>query len=68
MCNQNLASSHGKRQGKVLMFDHLQKRGFTLANKSYLCLKCEECVDHLLLLFAKLISLWELLFSLFGIA
>ena len=35
--------------GKILTCDQLQKRGFTLANRFYLCLEEEETADHLLL-------------------
>ena len=45
----------------------LQKRGLPLANRCYLCHEKEEMVDHLLLHCVKTRSLWELLFSLYGV-
>ncbi|RVW39006.1 putative ribonuclease H protein [Vitis vinifera] len=54
--------------GKVLTQEQLQRRGFSLANRCFLCLSEEETVDHLLLHCIKTRVLWNLLFSLFGIS
>ena len=54
--------------GKVLTHEQLQRRGFSLANRCFLCLSEEETVDHLLLHCIKTRVLWNLLFSLFGIS
>ena len=53
--------------GKALTFDQLQKRGWPLANRCYLCQRHEESIDHILLHCAKARTLWMLLFSLFGV-
>ncbi|RVW58882.1 hypothetical protein CK203_104242 [Vitis vinifera] len=54
--------------GKVLTQEQLQRRGFSLANRCFLCLSEEETVDLLLLHCVKTRVLWNLLFSLFGIS
>ena len=43
-------------------------RGYSLTNKCFLCLSEVETVDHLLLHCVKTWVLWNLLFSLFGVA
>ena len=53
--------------GKILMLDQLKRRGLTFANRCFLCKRWGETVDHLLLHCAKT-SVWELLFSLFGVS
>ena len=35
--------------GKALTLDMVQKRGWALANRCFLCLENEETIDHLLL-------------------
>ena len=35
--------------GKVLILDQLQRRGWSLTNRCFLCLRHEESIDHLLL-------------------
>ena len=40
----------------------------SLTNRCFLCHECEETADHLLLHCAKTRVLWELLFSLVGVA
>ncbi|RVW53546.1 hypothetical protein CK203_092382 [Vitis vinifera] len=52
---------------RPLTLDQLQKRGWPLANKCYLCQRHEESIDHILLLCVKARILWALLFSLFGV-
>ena len=53
---------------KALTLDRIQKRGFSLANRCYLCLVEEESIDHILLHCGLARSLWSLLFSLFGVS
>ena len=53
---------------KVLTLDCIQRRGFSLANRCYLCLSKEESIDHILLHCVLTRSLWNLLFSLFGVS
>ncbi|KAL6323476.1 hypothetical protein AAG906_039048 [Vitis piasezkii] len=53
---------------KVLTLDQLQRRGHFLANRCFLCLSEVKMVDHLLLHCAKTRVLWNLLFSLVGVA
>ena len=53
---------------KVLTLKQLQRRGHSLTNRCFLCLSEVETVDHLLLHCAKTRVLWNLLFSLFGVA
>ena len=54
--------------GKILTLEQLQRRGYSLANRCFLCLSEVETVDHLLLHCVKTQALWNLLFSLFGVA
>ena len=53
--------------GKVLTLDQLKKRGWTLANRCFLCYAEEESIDHILIHCIKARVLWELLFALFGV-
>ncbi|RVW30541.1 hypothetical protein CK203_097802 [Vitis vinifera] len=53
--------------GKALILDQLQKRGWALANKCYLCQRHEELINHILLHCVKTMTLWALLFSMFGV-
>ena len=54
--------------GKALTLDLIQKRGWALANKCFMCLEKEETIDHLLLHCTKTRVLWDLLFNLFGVS
>ena len=54
--------------GTILTLDQVQRRGFSLANKCFLCHSKEETVDHILLYRAKSQVLWHLLFSLFEVS
>ena len=53
---------------KALTLDCIQRRGFYLANRCYLCLSEEESIDHILLHYVLAKSLWSLLFFLFGVS
>ena len=53
--------------GKALTLDQIQKRGWALPNRCYLCHSNEESIDHLLLHCVKTRALWEVFFSLFGV-
>ncbi|RVW88076.1 Transposon TX1 uncharacterized 149 kDa protein [Vitis vinifera] len=54
--------------GKALTLDKVQKRGWALANRCFLCLKNEETIDHLLLHCSRTKVLWDLLFTIFGVS
>ena len=54
--------------GKILTLEQLQRSGYSLPNRCFLCLSEAETVDHLLLHCVKTRALWNLLFSLFGVA
>ena len=52
--------------GKVLTLDRLQKRGWQLPNRCYLCGSEEENVNHLLIHCTMARVLWEIVLGLFG--
>ncbi|RVW44335.1 hypothetical protein CK203_071086 [Vitis vinifera] len=54
--------------GKALTLDLIQKRGWVLANRCFMCLEKEETIDHLPLHCIKTRVLWDLLFNLFGLS
>nr|CAN70867.1 hypothetical protein VITISV_027610 [Vitis vinifera] len=54
--------------GKALTLDKVQKRGWALANRCFLCLENEETIDHLLLHCSRTKVLWDLLFTIFGVS
>ncbi|WJZ80362.1 hypothetical protein VitviT2T_000290 [Vitis vinifera] len=54
--------------GKALTLDKVQKRGWALANRCFLCLENEETIDHLLLHCSRTKVLWDLLFTFFGVS
>ena len=53
--------------GKVLTLDQVQKRGWALTNRCYLCQAHEESIDHLFLHCEKTREVWKLFFTLFGV-
>ena len=52
---------------KVQTLDQVQKRGWALANRCYLCQAHEESIDHLLFHCKKTRDVWRLFFTLFGV-
>ncbi|KAL6348179.1 hypothetical protein AAG906_002801 [Vitis piasezkii] len=54
--------------GKALTLDKVQKRGWALANRCFLCLENEETIEHLLLHCSRTKVLWDLLFTVFGVS
>ena len=54
--------------GKALTLDLVQKRGWALASRCFMCLEKEETIVHLLLHCTKTRALWDLLFKLFGVS
>ena len=53
--------------GKDLTLDQIQKKGWALANKCFLCQDYEESIDHLLLHCEKMREVWNLFFTLLGV-
>ncbi|RVX05699.1 LINE-1 reverse transcriptase-like [Vitis vinifera] len=54
--------------GKALTLDLVQKRGWALVNRCFMCLEKEENINHLLLHCSRTRALWDLLFALFGLS
>ena len=54
--------------GRVLTLDRLQKRGWDLENRCFLCQMCGESIDHLLLHCERTRKVWTLLLSFFGVS
>ena len=54
--------------GRVLILDRLQKRGWALTNRCFLCQMCGELIDHLLLHCEKTREVWMLLLSFYGVS
>ena len=54
--------------GKFLTLDQVQKRGWSLVNRCFLCHVEEESIDHLLVHYVKIRVLWELFFALFRVS
>ena len=52
--------------GKAMTLDQLQRRGWSLTNRCFMCQAHEESIDYILLHCSKAWELWELLFFLFG--
>ena len=53
--------------GKILTTDNLRKRSIIVLDWCYMCKRCGESVDHLLLHCPIASELWSLVFCLFGI-
>lgn len=53
--------------GGILTIDNLQKRHILLLDWCYMCKRCMESVDHLLLHCPIAYELWSMVFGLFGI-
>ena len=53
---------------RVLTLDRLQKRGWVMANRCFLCHKSEETIDHLLIHCEKTRLVWMVFLSFFGVS
>ena len=53
--------------GKILTTDNLRKRRIIVLDWCYMCKRCGELVDHLLLHCPVAFELWSLVFCLFGL-
>ena len=53
--------------GKILTLDRLQKRGWQLPNRCFLCACEAESVDHLLIHCSVARVLWDLVLGLVGV-
>ena len=53
--------------GKILTLDRLQKRGWQLPNRCFLCGCEEENVNHILLRCIVVRALWEIVLALVGV-
>ena len=53
--------------GKILTIDNLCKRHIVVLDWCYMCKRCGESVDHLLLHCPLACELWSLVFCLFGL-
>ena len=54
--------------GRVLTLDLLQKRGWVMTNRCFLCHKSEESIDHLLIHCEKTREVWMVFLSFFGVS
>lgn len=57
----------GGSLGKVLILDKLQRRGWQLPNRCFLCGCAEEMIHHILLHCNVVSSLWEIIFTLVNV-
>ena len=53
--------------GKILTIDNLRKRHLVILEWCYMCKRCGESVDHLLLHCPFAFEMWSMVFCLFGI-
>ena len=53
--------------GKILTIDNLRMRHFVVLEWCYMCKRCGESVDHLLLHYPFAFEMWSMVFCLFGI-
>ena len=53
--------------GKILTIDNLRKRHFVVLEWCFMCKRCGESVDHLLLHYPIAYEMWSMIFCLFGI-
>ena len=53
--------------GKILTIDNLRKRHFVVLEWCFMCKRCGESVDHLLLHCPIAYEMWSMIFCLFGI-
>ncbi|RVW39045.1 putative ribonuclease H protein [Vitis vinifera] len=53
--------------GKVLTQDHLKRRGWSLANRCFLCCDDEETINYILIHCPKAKVLWNLMFTMFRV-
>uniref|UniRef100_A0A7N2MNQ6 Reverse transcriptase zinc-binding domain-containing protein n=1 Tax=Quercus lobata TaxID=97700 RepID=A0A7N2MNQ6_QUELO len=63
----NLVCRYKLMNGKILTTDNLRKRRIIVLDWCYMCKRCGESVDHLLLHCPIAFELWSLVFCLFGI-
>ena len=54
--------------GKVLTLDKLQRRGWLLPNRCFLCGCAKESIHHILLHWLFVCPIWEIILSLVGIS
>ena len=52
---------------KIMILDNIQKRGWAMTNRYFLCGKEEGSTDHLLIHYDLTRDLWHFIFSLFGV-
>ena len=52
---------------KILIAKHIKKRGFQVASRCPLCGKAEENMNHLLIHYPSVLSLWEDLIYVLGL-
>ena len=53
--------------GKILTIDNLQKRHLVVLEWCFMCKRCGESVDHLLLHCPIAFEMWSMIFCLFGV-
>ena len=53
--------------GKILTIDNLRKRHFVVLEWCFMCKRCGESVDRLLLHYPIAYEMWSMVFCLFGI-